>query len=209
MGKLHQICLVVTNKCNWFCEYCSMDTHNRSISFEEVIKIANNLPNNQNVCLTGGEPGLLSELEMDTLIEILKNKNTNIEITTNGMFFKLHSKHMNNVNHVLYHCTENMDKEMFFPDNIDLSKVEFMIVVTDNNMKNLKSFLEKYKEIEFRLYKGDEHIVNGVRSSSLSIKNAIKIFKEFKDIISKDSAFSLLGVEDPGTQIEVIGKKYV
>jgi organic radical activating enzyme len=206
---LKQICLVVTNKCNWFCDYCSMDTHNRSISFNEVKQIVDNLESNLNVCLTGGEPGLLKSSQMDYIINELKKKNTNIELTTNGMFFKNHSKHLKDINHILYHCTEDMEGEIFIPDNVDLSKVEFMVVVTDKNLKNLKSFLEKYNQIKFRLYKGDEHIVNGVKGPSLSIKNAINIIREFKNIISEDSPACLLGIEDPDTQIEIIGKKYV
>lgn len=201
-----QICLVVTNLCNWNCDYCSMDTHNRSIEFSQVKEHLKDIPENSKVCLTGGEPGLLSSEEMEDIFTTLEAKNSVIDVTTNGMFFKKHEQFLPRVNHILYHCSEDLYDDFFKPTNTNDTIIEYMLVINDNNIVRLDEYLERHNDITFTLYKCEEVIVNGQMGPTLSKKNALEILKKHKNRITKDSVTYLLGLEENKMEIEVIGK---
>jgi len=146
-----QIEIQVTNKCNWNCDYCLVDVHNMDkIPFGQVIDKIKNLPDNSEVTLSGGEPGLLKPEEMKTLLSLLQEKNCSIDLLTNGLFFKRHLKDYDQIKSSLYHCVETLDDEIEFP-NMDQSKTIYTVVIKLEDFDNLLDFMDKYPHIKFML----------------------------------------------------------
>ena len=55
-------------ECNWKCDYCLVDTHSRPKKlFCEVYDEAVTFERNSSVTLSGGEPGLLKQIEIERL----------------------------------------------------------------------------------------------------------------------------------------------
>ena len=187
----------LTKRCNWTCEYCIVDTHNAEfIPLDDVMFKINNLPKNAIVNLSGGEPGSLSYRDMDQIITKLVEKECEININTNGLFikkFKIYDKYISNY---FYHLSENLiDIPYINYLNKDiLSKTEPMIVVTDNNIVNLKDFVDmfiiKFPHKKLIIYKSDSE------KFGLSLKNLQYIVKNFKYIIDdKYYSYLLIGAK--------------
>jgi len=165
-------CLVVTNKCNWNCEYCISDTHNNSRIFEDALNSIKNIPEYSDVAISGGEPGLLTQEQLIEVITLLKNKNATITIKSNGQIFK-HKEVLKKIDSIEYHCSENLDiNDTVIKDYKDLTN--FLVVITDNNICNLRNFLEYHNDIEIE-------IIPSTFIKPLSKKNLILLYKEFKE----------------------------
>lgn len=190
----HSYCIAVTYKCNWFCDYCSEDTHNKSCSREELEAKLNEIVPVSDVAVTGGEPGMLDEAGMDFVITELKKKNCYININTNGVFFKKHKKWCNEVDSFLYHCSENLDieEELYIPDFIPLEKITFQLTITDDNVDKLEAYLDKYPDIKFLVFGADEVVFDTWTTKSLSKSNGIKTAMKFKDRLDPDSRINLI-----------------
>jgi len=165
-------CLTVTNKCNWNCEYCISDTHNNNRIYEDALDLVKTIPDNSNVAISGGEPGLLTQEQLMKIILLLKDKNSIISIKSNGQIFK-HKEVLKEIDSIQYHCSENLDiNDIVIKDYKDLTK--FLVVITDNNIHNLRNFLEYHNDIEIE-------IIPSVFIKPLSKKNLILLYKEFKE----------------------------
>ena len=181
--------LYVTYKCNWFCNYCSEDTHNRNdVTIEDLQRKVEQLPNNSDVSITGGEPGTLKKDVMAWLLTTLKNKGCLINVNTNGTFFKKHTSVCHIPDSFLYHCSEHLeDAEIWIPEHIDINKISFQLVITDDTMDRLEYYVNKYPDIKFLVFGADNVIGKG-----LSRANGFKICKEFKDRIDPESYIHLM-----------------
>lgn len=145
--------LLLTYKCNWFCDYCLIDTHNQPrLPFEKVLKEAHRIPPNSEVTLTGGEPGLLSKSKLRQVIDILKAKDCDIDILTNGVLFKKHWDLVYEFGEVIYHCVEYLGEDIEYPD-LDQSVVTYILVIGDENLRDgsIINMIEKYPHIKFLL----------------------------------------------------------
>mgnify|MGYP000642054616 CR=1 FL=1 len=187
-------CLMATYKCNWMCDYCITDTHNQNdITNEIILAKLNDIDNDSEVSISGGEPGLIPKERLDMIIASLRAKNCIINVNTNGRFFNKFPDYYNKIDNFYYHVSENMDIndniiDVDDPDN----KIEHMLVVTDNNMHNLDAFLRRYNQYEFTVNAAISVPVNDKAGTKLSKFNAIKIYQKYKDIIHKESALFLL-----------------
>lgn len=176
--------LYVTYKCNWRCNYCSEDTWNRPRVDDLQSKIDLILPNSE-VSITGGEPGLLPRDIMGDTIKQLVEKNCEININTNGKFFERFDYLDRYVDSYLYHCSEQLlDEELIIYDN---KKIQYMLVITDDNMDRLEYYVSKYPEISFLVFGADNVIGKG-----LSRHNGIKVSQKFRGRIDDDSHIHLI-----------------
>jgi organic radical activating enzyme len=180
--------LTVTYKCNWFCEYCSEDTHNKSEVFLETVLEKIDLLHNKIVTLTGGEPGILDKDSLEKIINKLLKNNCKIRVNTNGLFIEKYPEFNKYIDKYIYHCSENLevDFKRYDKDNID-----YVIVATDNNYDKMEKFLDHNKDIEF--------IILGAKRSKvkLSYKNAFKLYKiiKDKDNVNKESLSQIISLK--------------
>jgi hypothetical protein len=184
---------MVTFKCDWDCSYCSTDTHSQKTPpIEEIKRNIDLVESNSEVSLTGGEPGFAKREVLEYAISELKKKNCHITVNTNGAFFLRYPDLCPHVNDFFYHCSEDLDttKEIYRPD--PSYNVDYMLVVTDENCGRLEHFLDTYPDITFLIHSADPVTVKGQKGSTLSMKNAIAIYRNYKDRIDPGSALRLL-----------------
>jgi len=147
--------LFLTAKCNWSCEYCfrgdsnvmkTIDpkTNDRILKYAPVIASLTD-----NVFFTGGEMGTVKPSILDFLFETFKEHT--IRLATNGAWFKTPSfkkyKDRDDL-HILYHCVENLTDEIEY-ETVDVPRVKWDFVVTEDNWRDMKIILEKYPHITF------------------------------------------------------------
>lgn len=160
---MESIELPVTNRCNWFCSYCLVDTHNRDLlPIEEVLKTISEIPDGTSVTLSGGEPGMLERKNIELIIQKLQEKNCNIDLLTNGLFLTRYNDLLVNISEVFYHCIEDIpsfiknNKEIDFGINLPThDKFDFIYVIVvlyeDLVSGNAQKIIEKYPDIQFMI----------------------------------------------------------
>lgn len=172
-------------KCNWHCSYCIVKTHEQEEpDFEKIKKEVQDIPNGAFVSISGGEPGLVSSEKLDWLFEKLLEKQCYIHIITNGEFFK-RTEYLESVDHFAWHCTENLEGPLRFPD-INPNKIEFILVLTDKTYKKLGNYMGKYPVV-FNIRGADN---NG--RDKLSLKNAVEVYNKYKDQMTIHSMLGLI-----------------
>lgn len=184
-AKEKEIELVITWVCNWNCEYCCVDTHNRPLlKMDEVKQKLQQILPGYNVTLSGGEPGTMKRDDLEFIIEQLKKKDCRPSINTNGLFIKRYRDLCDEMDCILYHCSENIDPEddIIIDDTLDL---EYLLIVTDNNFHRLGEFLDKYPDITFNLVAATNP--EGIYGPTLSTENKHKMLKLFHTRMTKES----------------------
>lgn len=147
----NEIELIVTWVCNWHCEYCCVDTHNRpKLTMEEVNDKMEKVPEGYNVTLSGGEVGSMKRSDIEHIISTLKAKSCTLHINTNGLFIKRYPDLCRHFETILYHCTENIDPQDKIIKDASLN-IDYLVIVTDNNFERLGSFLAAHPDIKFNL----------------------------------------------------------
>ena len=181
-------CLTVTYKCNWKCDYCCVDTHMQvEPTIEKVMSLAENIKPGTNVSFTGGEPGLMDENVLITLLEKFESMNCTIGLSTNGLFFIKFPQYLHRFKNIMYHCSQDLKNKVWKPPGHENLNIKYLIVVTDKNFPRLEKFLDKNADIEFAVYSADFYMVNRKPGQSLSMKNRITLYKEFKHRIRMDN----------------------
>jgi len=176
--------LYLTYKCDWSCPYCIVDTHNHlPADFEKIKKEIDNIPDWSTVVIAGGEPGLTNADDMEYTIKTLCEKNCYIIVATNGLFFKKFKEYDKYITKYYYHVSERFDINDII-DETYKHKSEYMLIITDDNMKDMETFVQKYKDLKF-LFRGARSIKFDKSENSLSKINGLKILKKYKDQISK------------------------
>ena len=187
--------LYLTYKCNWMCDYCSEDTHNRNeVSVEDIQRKLDEIPEGSDVSITGGEPGVLTSDVLQMVFDQLTAKKCIISVNTNGTFFKRHQALCNIPDSFLYHCSEHLqDEEIYIPDFVPREKISFQLVVTDQTYHRLSYYIEKYPDIKFLIFGADSiQYDRGRRGTGLSRTNGFKVYNEYKDKIHPDSYIHLI-----------------
>jgi organic radical activating enzyme len=184
-AKENEIELVVTWVCNWYCEYCCVDTHNRpKLTMEAVKAKLEKVISGYNVTLSGGEVGSMKRADIEFILAELEAKGCSVSINTNGLFIKRYRDLLPRFDEILYHCSENMniaDEIIIDPD----LKLNYLLVVTDNNFNNLEAFLEKYNNIKFNLVPATNP--TGISGPILSLINKNKMIKLYHHRMTTDS----------------------
>ncbi len=148
--------LSVTNRCNWHCDYCLVDTHERDfLRFGTVLDKIDLMKNNSSVTLSGGEPGMLANVEVQNLFEKLNKKNITIDLLTNGLFLDWHSDYLTSIGEVFYHCVEDLAKRTDITHLEYKNKDDFyyILVVSTEDLLNddILYYFSKYPDIKFVL----------------------------------------------------------
>jgi organic radical activating enzyme len=180
-----EIELVVTWVCNWHCNYCCVDTHNRpTLTMDEVKAKLDKVIPGYNVTLSGGEVGSMKRSDIEYILDDLEKKNCRPSINTNGLFIKRYRDLLPRFEHILYHCSEDMELD----DNIIIDptlNLQYLLIVTDKNYKNLKPFLDKYKDIQFHLVAATNP--EGINGVILSPRLKNKMLTKFYSRMSEES----------------------
>ena len=167
-AKEKEIELVVTWVCNWHCDYCCVDTHNRpTLTMDEVKSKIDKIIPGYNVTLSGGEVGSMKRADIEFILDELEKKNCKPSINTNGLFIKRYRDLLPRFETILYHCSENLDidDEIIVDSSIDL---QYLLIVTDKNFHKLDAFLDKYPDIKFSLVAAT--MPEGITGTTLSTK---------------------------------------
>lgn len=180
--------LQMTNVCNWDCNYCITDTpkskkNKRNISLDGLLEKIKDITEEDMVSLNGGEPGLVKEYIMRGVMDELIRKKCEIRANTNGQLFIRYEKYLGHIREINYHCSVDLDDDIRINKINYSGKLNYILVVTDMNFKNLDSYLKKYPEIKFRIYGAAKPYSKLPGREYLSKKNALKIIKDYKDKI--------------------------
>jgi organic radical activating enzyme len=182
---MKEIELPLTNKCNWYCDYCVADIHNQpELPFEEVLRRVNEIEPGTEVTFGGGEPGLLKREQLELIIKILKDKNCVIDLLTNGLFFKRHMELVNVFGKIHYHCVEYLPDEIEFPNlGEQYDHVFYGLVVTNSNFLDgsIHEMITRYPHIKFLL-------LPDVRSQKkINLNLMMEFFNEHGDKVHQGS----------------------
>lgn len=180
-------CLTVTYKCNWKCDYCCVDTHmKKEPTLEKIMEWAEAVKPGTNVSFTGGEPGLMDESLLVTLLDLFESKGCNIGCNTNGQFFIKFPQYVHRINHFMYHCSQDLTNKIWQPPGHENLNIKYLVVVTDKNFPRLQRFLDRNEGVPIVVYSADFYMVNGKPGQKLSASNRIKLYQQFKDKIRLD-----------------------
>lgn len=193
-AKEKEIELVVTWTCNWHCEYCCVDTHNRpKMSMEDVvIKLEKVIPG-YNVTLSGGEVGSMKREDIEFILDELEKKNCRPSINTNGLFIKRYRDLLPRFDTILYHCSENLDIDDEIIIDKDLN-LEYLLIVTDNNYHKLDDFLKKYPNINFSLVGATNP--EGIHNVTLSKRLRNKMLTNYSNRMTVESKKRIIKEKD-------------
>ena len=185
LTKPNEIELVVTWVCNWHCEYCSVDTHNRPrMTMDDVRAKLERVTPGYHVTLSGGEVGSMRREDVEYILDTLESKGCAISINTNGLFIKRYKDLLHRFDTVLYHCTEdiNLSDEIIIDDGLNL---DYLVIVTDNNFARLGDFLNKYPSITFSLVAASNP--EGITGPTLSAANKHRMLAQYHTRMTEDS----------------------
>jgi organic radical activating enzyme len=192
--KEKEIELVVTWVCNWHCDYCCVDTHNRpKLTMEEVKKKLDKIIPGYNVTLSGGEVGSMKREDIEFILNELEKKNCRPSINTNGLFIKKYKDLLPRFDTILYHCSENLDltDEIIIDSEL---KLEYLLIVTDKNFHKLENFLNKYENIQFHLVAATMPL--GINGTTLSKINKNKMLAKFHNRMTEESKMRVFKEKD-------------
>jgi Radical SAM superfamily len=181
----NEIELIVTWVCNWHCEYCCVDTHNRpTLTMDEVKSKLDRVIPGYNVTLSGGEVGSMKRADIEYILDELDKKGCTIHINTNGLFIKRYRDLCNRFKTILYHCSEDINPtdDIIIDPELD---IEYLLIVTDNNFSRLEDFLNKYPEIQFNLVAASNP--DGIFGPTLSNELKHRMLKEYHSRMTTDS----------------------
>lgn len=180
--------LPITYNCNWFCDYCIVDTHNQKpIPISTILLNIRKIPDNSIVHIEGGEPGMLDKKNLIIILNKLKEKSISVFLNTNGLFLKRYPELVDQyIDDVLYHCIEDVSsrKDIVL---YEIANVTYMLIATDDTIHDIIYYLEKYDIIFFV-----SRAIN--YKKPLSIDNAKHLINNYN--LSTDSKNYLLGLEN-------------
>lgn len=192
-AKLGEIELVVTWVCNWHCPYCAVDTHSRAnLSLADVMDKISLIPDGSRVTLSGGEVGTMQRIHIQQIIQTLSDKQCELSLNTNGLFLKRYPDLVSTFAEVLYHCSENLDPAKI--PKYDYPNVEYMIIVTDRNIKNLPAFLHINSDITFHIVAST--LPKGIDGDILSNANRYHVVTTHHNRMTTESKIRMFKEKD-------------
>jgi len=184
--KIGNYAITPSYKCNWFCKYCIVDTHNREDpDFEVIKKQINDILPKSFVAISGGEPGLVPKDKLNYIYSALLLKECFIQVNTNGTFFKNCKEFIDSTGYFIYHCSENLTNPIIVPD-VPSEKIHYTLVLTNENYKRLDNYIDQYPFL-IQLVGADRN-----KGKTLSIQNGIEIFDKYKHKLTIQSMMGLI-----------------
>jgi len=193
-SKEKEIELVVTWICNWQCDYCCVDTHNRpKLSMEDVRKKLEKIIPGYNVTLSGGEVGTMKRKDIEFILNELEKKECRPSINTNGLFIKKYKDLLHRFDTILYHCSENLDlnDDIIIDPELNL---QYLLIITDKNYHKLEAFLKKYSDIKFHLVAST--MPEGIKNVTLSKKLKHSMLTKFHNRMTEESKMRVFKEKD-------------
>lgn len=193
-AKEKEIELVVTWVCQWHCDYCCVDTHNRpTLTMDEVKAKLDKVIPGYNVTLSGGEVGTMKRADIEYILDELEKKGCRPSINTNGLFIKRYRDLLPRFDTILYHCSEdlNIDDEIIIDPELNL---QYLLIVTDNNYHRLEAFLNKYPDIQFSLVAATNP--EGIKGVTLSAKLKHAMLAKHHSRMTEDSKLRVFKEKD-------------
>ena len=188
--RFNKIYIEITNICNLNCSFCSKDNRKlKELSLDEFEIILKKIkPYTKNIYLhIKGEPLLHSKL--DGILNLAKEYNFNIRITTNGTLLKekyhILNKY-NNIKQINISLHSENNKKNYFEDIFEtVDKIEIPVIyriwTLENNKLNKLSTIIVDKIISY--YKLDNNFKELViKNNNIKIKNNIYLDKANKFI---------------------------
>lgn len=183
----NEYAVTITYKCNWNCEYCAIRNkydYKDNLTHEDVLKKLEKIPNDSNVTIFGGEPGLVEKEKIETYIQFLKNRNCQLFLETNGTFILNYPDLLKNFQEVLYHCSNDLSDEMIECSKFD--NIRYLIIIHDKNIERLSNYLKKYKTIKFDIIEAT-YPYPDMEGPTLSKKNKNLLLTKFGNRMTKES----------------------
>ena len=180
--------LFVTKQCDRSCSYCFVQKARTTFN---PYKIPSNLPweKYQYICILGGEPGLLNEFEVKTLLDkvsyIPKDRRL---IATNGLFLKKYFNKYPDLTYA-YHITDLTEPPLSYK-----GRINFIIILTSDNIKQVIDYVKKYPDVTFTC---NENIYESLFANSETLKDIRTLMKipnlRFNKVVSAKDEYSCEG----------------
>ena len=190
--KKHEFEIEVCYKCNWNCNYCCVQTHTKKPITDNEIKekFLSYQIKDSNITVSGGEPSFATDHLLIFLIEYSFLNRCKLNLNTNGRFFEAKPELIKYFNEINYHVSENLKpekiKEYTVPDNV---KVNYLIILTDKNIKRLHQFIDINREFINRnkLLIIPASNPYGVEGPILSPENYKFVLANFRNFMTNES----------------------
>lgn len=147
------------------------------------------------VTLFGGEPGLVKRDLLEKCMQILEDKQCILYLETNGTFIKRYPDLLEHFAEVLYHCSEDLDIDDEIIET-DFKRTRHLIIVHDENVVRLGSFLEKHKNIVFDIVEATYPCPDEMNGPRLSAKTKTMIITKFGSRMTRESMHRLISGKD-------------
>lgn len=144
-----QVEIILTKECNWFCKHClyGINRYKNKLTSEIIDK---HIPyifdmisrlEKTNICLVGGEIGLVDKKFLDIVFKYVKDFNFQVTISTNGTYLKKYSdSYQDLINYIFCHLPDEPDNELLKYKNACFGKV-----FNEFNEEEIKKFIIFYK----------------------------------------------------------------
>ena len=195
MTNKKEYAITITYKCNWNCVYCAVRNKydfKENLSHEDVLKKIDLIEDGSNVTIFGGEPGLVERKYIEKYIDILKRKNCDLFLETNGTFIKKYPDLIMCFKHVMYHCSCELEDEIYLTD---FKHITYMLIVHDDNIERLENYLKKYQNITFYIVEAT-YPYPEMKGPTLSTKNRNYLLTHFCNRMTKQAIERLLNGKD-------------
>jgi MoaA/NifB/PqqE/SkfB family radical SAM enzyme len=153
--------IIVTTSCNYRCPYCVLEKNtgiDLDIKYDDNFNIKNlNLLDNYDfdklikVNILGGEPGLLSRKDLDSIFNYFKNKNvpnSKIRILTNGLFLEKYLNYYKDFNYAYHVIDFNSFKDY---SKYNLKLYNLYVIWNEESIDEFEKILKFYSNIKFEM----------------------------------------------------------
>lgn len=198
----------VCYQCDWNCNYCCVQTHTKTPVSDKEIKdnFLSHQIKDSNITISGGEPSFASDHLLIFLIEYALMNRCDLNLNTNGRFFRAKPELIKYFEEINYHVSENLKpekiKEYLVPDNVN---VNYIIIVTDKNFKKLAKFIDM--NLEFLVYNKLLLIPAsnpyGVEGPILSPENYKYVLSNFRSFMTNESRLRFITMNKTFKESEI------